>query len=335
MVDSIMSLIYGFGVLSDPWNIFYMFLGVTLGVLIGVLPGLGGANGVAILLPLTFSMTPVSAIIMLSSIYWGALFGGAITSILFNIPGEPWSVATTFDGYPMAQQGKAGQALTAAFTSSFIGGTVAVILITFMAPIIADFALEFGPAEFFGVYMLTFCSFVGMGKESPFKVLAAMMLGFALAAVGIDIVTGTLGIDALGDYMEILPFFDLRFTQNFGVSLGMFSATSMEMRWMLVAVTALIALVVFIWMLREKSFGEIFGLSLILGGALGNIVDRYQYGYVIDYADFHIGEFRPFLIFNVADAAITIGVVIILARALFMREKPPETQSGPEATENS
>src|SRR4051812_31372157 len=98
-----------------------MLVGVLLGVLIGVLPGLGGANGVAILLPLTFSMTPVSAIIMLSCIYWGALFGGAITSILFNIPGEPWSVATTFDGYPMAQQGRAGEALTAAFTSSFVG----------------------------------------------------------------------------------------------------------------------------------------------------------------------------------------------------------------------
>ena len=98
-----------------------MLVGIVLGVLIGVLPGLGGANGIAILLPLTFTMSPISAIIMLSCIYWGALFGGAITSILFNIPGEPWSVATTFDGYPMAQQGRAGEALTAAFTSSFVG----------------------------------------------------------------------------------------------------------------------------------------------------------------------------------------------------------------------
>jgi putative tricarboxylic transport membrane protein len=137
-------------------------------------------------------MPPVSAIIMLSSIYWGALFGGAITSILFNIPGEPWSVATTFDGYPMAQKGRAGEALTAAFTGSFLGAFVATLLLTFLAPLIARFALQFGPAEFFAVYLLTFCSFVGMGKESPFKVLAAMMLGFALAAVGIDTVTGQL-----------------------------------------------------------------------------------------------------------------------------------------------
>jgi len=192
IVESFSSLIYGFGVLADPSNILYMVIGVTLGVLIGVLPGLGGANGVAILLPLTFSMSPTAAIIMLSSIYWGALFGGAITSILFNIPGEPWSVATTFDGHPMAVQGKADQALTAAFSSSFIGAFLAVIVLTFLAPIVADFALQFGPAEFFAVQLLTFCSFVGMGRESPFKVLAAMMLGFSLAAVGMDSVTGNL-----------------------------------------------------------------------------------------------------------------------------------------------
>src|SRR5215203_7138763 len=169
-----------------------MLIGVSLGVIIGVLPGLGGANGIAILLPLTFSMPPTSAIIMLSCIYWGALFGGAITSILFNIPGEPWSVATTFDGYPMAQQGRAGEALTTAFTGSFLGAFIATLLLTFLAPVIARFALQFGPAEFFAVYLLTFCSFVGMGKESPFKIMAAMMLGFALAAVGIDTVTGQL-----------------------------------------------------------------------------------------------------------------------------------------------
>ena len=169
-----------------------MMIGIVLGVIIGVLPGLGGANGVAILLPLTFTMPPTSAIIMLSCIYWGALFGGAITSILFNIPGEPWSVATTFDGYPMAQQGRAGEALTAAFTSSFVGAFFAVLMITFLAPLVAKFALQFGPPEFFAVYLLTFCSFIGMGKGSPFKTLAAMMLGFALAAVGMDTVTGQL-----------------------------------------------------------------------------------------------------------------------------------------------
>ncbi len=191
-MEEINALFNGFSVILTPMNLLLMFVGIILGVLIGVLPGLGGANGVAILLPLTFTMSPTSAIIMLSCIYWGALFGGAITSILFNIPGEPWSVATTFDGYPMAQNGQAGAALTTAFTSSFVGAFVAVVMITFLAPLVAKFALKFGPPEYFAVYLLTFCSFVGMGKGSPFKILASMCIGFALAAVGMDTVTGQL-----------------------------------------------------------------------------------------------------------------------------------------------
>ena len=196
-MDEIQSLAHGFLVALSLKNVAFMFVGIVLGVIIGVLPGLGGANGVAILLPLTFSMAQqpggtTTAIILLSCIYWGALFGGAITSILFNIPGEPWSVATTFDGYPLAQQGRAGNALTAAFTSSFVGALIAVIVITFLSPVVAKFALEFGPPEFFAVYLLTFCAFVGMSKEPPFKTLASMMLGFALAAVGTDPVTGAL-----------------------------------------------------------------------------------------------------------------------------------------------
>jgi putative tricarboxylic transport membrane protein len=196
-MDEIQALAHGFVVALSFKNLALMLVGIVLGVIIGVLPGLGGANGVAILLPLTFSMAQspggtTSAIILLSCIYWGALFGGAITSILFNIPGEPWSVATTFDGYPLGQHGRAGNALTAAFTSSFVGALIAVIVITFLSPVVAKFALEFGPPEFFAVYLLTFCAFVGMSKEPPFKTIASMMLGFALAAVGTDPVTGAL-----------------------------------------------------------------------------------------------------------------------------------------------
>ncbi len=194
-MEEIQSLLHGFAIALSLQNIALMFAGVILGVIIGVLPGLGGANGVAILVPLTFGMASnpagqVSAIILLSCIYWGALFGGAITSILFNIPGEPWSVATTFDGYPMGQKGRAGEALTAAFTSSFVGAAVGVILITFVSPVIAKFALAFGTPEYFSVYFLTFCAFVGMSREAPFKTIASMMLGFALAAVGTDPVLG-------------------------------------------------------------------------------------------------------------------------------------------------
>jgi len=196
-VEEINALLHGFDVALSPFNLMLMFVGVTLGIIIGVLPGLGGANGVAILLPLTFAMAQqpggtTSAIILLSCIYWGALFGGAITSILFNIPGEPWSVATTFDGHPLAQQGRAGTALTAAFTSSFFGALVAVIMMTFLSPLVAGFALRFGPPEFFSVYLLTFCAFVGMAGGNASKTVASMMIGFALAAVGLDSVTGTL-----------------------------------------------------------------------------------------------------------------------------------------------
>jgi putative tricarboxylic transport membrane protein len=206
MIEDIGNLFHGFSVVLQPYNIMLMVLGIVLGVIIGVLPGLGGANGIAILLPLTFSMSPTSAIIMLSCIYWGALFGGAITSVLFNIPGEPWSVATTFDGYPMAQQGKAGEALTAAFTSSFVGALFAVIMITLLAPLVASFALEFGPPEIFSVYFLAFCSFVGLSKEPPFKTIAAMMIGFGLGAVGLDQMTGQLRLTF--GFSELLSGFD-------------------------------------------------------------------------------------------------------------------------------
>ena len=124
--------------------------------------------------------------------------------------------------------------------------------------------------------------------------------------------------------IEIVSFFDLRWTENYGVSLGMLTAQSSEMRWMLVALTGAIALGVLVWMLREKAWPEVLGLGLVLGGALGNIRDRYSYGYVIDYADLHFGTFRPFMIFNLADAAITIGVLIILARSFLSREKRVE-----------
>ncbi len=205
-MDDFNSLMHGFSVAATLPNLGYMMVGLLLGVLIGVLPGLGGANGVAILLPLTFTMNPTTAIIMLSCIYWGALFGGAITSILFNIPGEPWSVATTFDGYPMAQRGEAAQALTAAFTSSFVGALFATLLISFLAPLLARFALRFGPAELFAVQLLTFCSFVGMSREAPVKTLISMLLGFALATIGMDDMTGQLRMTF--GFTELLKGFD-------------------------------------------------------------------------------------------------------------------------------
>jgi putative tricarboxylic transport membrane protein len=200
------NLLLGFTIAVTPFNLFVAVAGIMLGTIIGVLPGLGGANGVAILLPLTFTMPPTSAIILLTSIYWGALFGGAITSVLFNIPGEPWSVATTFDGYPLARQGQGGQALTAAFTSSFVGAFFSIVLITFFAPLLAEIALRFGPPEFFAIQLLTFSSFVGLGGGNPLKSLVSILLGFLMAAVGLDIVTGQLRLTF--GFTELMKGFD-------------------------------------------------------------------------------------------------------------------------------
>lgn len=163
-------------------------------------------------------------------------------------------------------------------------------------------------------------------------------LGFAAFIAVIDqlvkwYVIGPLNLRFVRN-IELLPFFDLTYVENRGISLGMLQATNMEMRWILVGVTALIAIIVLVWMMRERLLGDIMGLAMILGGAIGNIQDRYTLGYVIDYADLHIGTFRPFLVFNIADAAITIGVVIILARSLFLSEKDDNSDAEAVPSEN-
>jgi TctA family transporter len=200
-MENISELMHGFEVALSFSHIALMVAGVLFGILVGVLPGLGAPNGVSLLLPLTFGMQPVSAIILLSSMYWGALFGGSVTSILFNIPGEPSSVATTFDGYPMARDGRPTTALATAFSSAAFGALTGVVLITLLASWVAKVALEFGPAEYFAVYFLAFSSFIGMGGAAPAKTVVSLAIGFALAAVGIDTVSGsvrlTMGVDEL------------------------------------------------------------------------------------------------------------------------------------------
>ncbi len=198
-MENLQSLLQGFAIALSLNHVALMLIGVLLGILVGVLPGLGAPNGVSLLLPLTFGMNPVSAIILLSSMYWGALFGGSVTSILFNIPGEPSSVATTFDGYPMARDGRPTTALATAFSSAACGALVGVVLITLLASWIAKMALNFGPPEYFAVYFVAFASFIGVGGAPPMKTLVSLSIGFAIAAIGMDTVSGnvrlTLGVD--------------------------------------------------------------------------------------------------------------------------------------------
>ena len=191
------SLAGGFGTALQPFNLVLLTIGCFLGLIIGVLPGLGGTSGVAILLPITVFIAntgpsgATSAVIFLCGIYWGALFGGVITSILFNIPGEPWSVVLLFDGFPLAKKlGKPALALTSSFFASFIGAFIATVLFTFFARALADVALAFGPAELFAVFIMSFATLIGLGSESPAK--SVMMIGFGLllAAVGFDTLTG-------------------------------------------------------------------------------------------------------------------------------------------------
>ncbi len=161
-------------------------------------------------------------------------------------------------------------------------------------------------------------------RDLPRAGLAVAAVTFVLDQLTKWFVTGPLGIRALGDARELLPIFDLRFVPNVGVSLGLLAADSSATRWALVALTAVIAGGVAVWMVRERNPADRMALGLVLGGAIGNILDRARFGYVVDFADLHFGDWRPFLVFNVADAAITIGVVILLARALFVRDEPKE-----------
>jgi putative tricarboxylic transport membrane protein len=189
-METLGHLMMGFGVAFQPLSLFMMVVGLLLGLAVGVLPGLGGTAGVALLLPLTVLVPPEVAIIFLAAIYWGALYGGVITSILFAIPGEPWSVALIFDGYPMAKQGKAGLALSAAFLASFVGIMVAAVFFVAAAMPLALFALKFGPPEMFAIMLLAFSTFVGLGTGHPAKTLVTTAFGLLLTMVGLDIVTG-------------------------------------------------------------------------------------------------------------------------------------------------
>ncbi|SPH25137.1 hypothetical protein DEA8626_04173 [Defluviimonas aquaemixtae] len=174
----------------QPLNLVLIVIGVTLGLFIGAMPGLGSVNGVAILLPITFLVPPASAIIFLAAIYYGAMYGGAISSITLGIPGASTAVATTFDGRPLALKGRASLALVTAALASFVGGTVSIILFTLFAPMLASVALNFGAPEIFALMLLAFATFVGLGGDDIPKTVLSICLGLVFAAVGFDEISG-------------------------------------------------------------------------------------------------------------------------------------------------
>ncbi|MEM6483204.1 MAG: tripartite tricarboxylate transporter permease [Pseudomonadota bacterium] len=190
MQEILVALSGGFLQAFEPLNLFMIFAGCLAGLFVGCMPGLGSVNGVAILLPVTFLVPPTAAIIFLAALYYGAMYGGAISSITLGIPGASTAVATVFDGRPMAQQGKADKALMAAAIASFIGGTVSIILFTLFAPPLAAFALKFGPQEEFALMVLAFATFIGLGGDDIPKTIFSILLGLVMAAIGFDIISG-------------------------------------------------------------------------------------------------------------------------------------------------
>ena len=197
------NLALGFGVALTPINLMYCLVGVILGTLIGVLPGIGPVATIAMLLPVTFSLSPITALIMLAGIYYGAQYGGSTSAILVNLPGESSSVVTCLDGYQMARQGRAGVALATAAMASFFAGCVATLIVAMFAPPLAEIALKFGPSEYFSLMVLGLVAAVVLAHGSVIKAVAMVILGLLLGLVGTDVNSGVLrfafGISELAD----------------------------------------------------------------------------------------------------------------------------------------
>ena len=208
-MDFLANLSLGFSVALTPFNLLMAVCGVVMGILIGALPGIGPPSGVALLLPLTFGMDPTSGIIMLAALYAGTMYGGTITSVLINTPGESASVVTCIDGYQMALQGRAGAALGIAAIGSFIAGTVGVVLLMLVSPVLARWSLAFGPPETFALLLLGLTTVTLLTGDSPVKGYISMVLGLMLAMVGFDIISGepryAFGVPELMDGIDFLP----------------------------------------------------------------------------------------------------------------------------------
>jgi len=208
-MDLLTNLVLGFSIALTPFNLLMAVLGVIVGTLIGALPGIGPTSGVALLLPLTFGMSPTSGIIMLAAIYYGSMYGGTITSVLINTPGESASVVTCIDGYQMALQGRAGPALGVATIGSFIAGSLGVVLLMLMSPTLARWSLSFGPPEEFALMLLGLTTVTGLTGTNALKGYMSMVFGLMLAMAGFDIVSGrpryTGGVTEMLDGFDFLP----------------------------------------------------------------------------------------------------------------------------------
>ncbi|NLD96429.1 MAG: tripartite tricarboxylate transporter permease, partial [Synergistaceae bacterium] len=202
------NLAIGFSTAITAYNILWVFIGGLLGTVMGMLPGLGPATGVAILIPITYGMNPSTALITMCAVYYGAMFGGSRASIMINTPGDASAIVSCFDGYPMTKNGEAGAALAISAIASFIGGTIGMLFLVFLTGPIADAALRFGPAEMFSLMLFALVATITLAEGSLLKGVIAMCIGFMLSTIGIDALTGilrfTYGVEELQDGIDFL-----------------------------------------------------------------------------------------------------------------------------------
>jgi putative tricarboxylic transport membrane protein len=207
-LDTLQHIANGFAVCLQPVNLMYTFLGVLMGTIIGILPGIGPAATIALMIPITYGMDPTAALIMMAGVYYGARYGGSMTAILIRTPGEAASVMTALDGYEMARKGRAGAALAIAAIGSFIAGTIGILALTLLAVPLASFAIRFGPAEYFALMLLAMSAISSLTGASPAKGLIATVLGLMIGTIGTDLQSGqsrfTLGIPEFFDGIDLV-----------------------------------------------------------------------------------------------------------------------------------
>lgn len=279
-MDMISNLAMGFSIAVTPYTLILAIIGCFVGTIIGALPGLGPSNGVALLIPISFSMglDAISALVLLTSVYYGAMYGGRISSILLNIPGDEPAMMTTLDGYPMARQGKAAEALVVSGVASFVGAFLATIGLMIFAPYLARVAYSFGPAEYFALYMLAFCTLGGMGSSNQAKAALAAAIGLGIAMIGLDKTTGmprfTFGelhlMDGVDFLVAIVGLFAVAEVFHFIESHGKDSAIGVKLGKILVPWRMLRQ--TFGAMLRGTGIGFVAGVLPGAGASLGSFL---------------------------------------------------------------
>ncbi len=279
-MDVFANLALGFGIALSPFTLMLAVIGCILGTVIGALPGLGPSNGVAILIPITFTLglDATSALVLMTAVYFGAMYGGRISSILLNIPGDEPALMTTLDGYPMAKKGRAGDALVLSGVASFVGALLATIGLMFLAPLLSRVAYQFGPAEYFALYLLAFCTLGGLASKNQAKAAIASCIGLGIAMIGLDNTSGmprlTFGhlhlMDGVDFLVAIVGLFAVAEVFFFIESHGRSTSIGVKLERVTVPVRDIIASG---WtMLRASGVGFIAGVLPGAGASLGSFL---------------------------------------------------------------